>query len=102
MKNVLDNIKYSGYYNPISGTMRSQDLLPALLELAYIVQPHVFHAESIPDGVFDDEDHSWWDDVECECLINNTLFDVLNNNAPEGYYFGVSSDDDSLGFWKLS
>jgi len=100
MEIVIDSVKYSGYHNPISGTTRSQDLLPELIKLANIVQPHISHTESIPDGVFDDDDHPWWDDVECECLMNDTLFDVLSDNAPKGYYFGASNND-LLGFWKL-
>lgn len=42
-----------------------------------------------------------WSEEEMEYLLEE-LFDVLNEEAPEGYYFGAHWGDGSdFGFWPI-
>lgn len=90
----------------ISGTHRSQDLIPVFIEairdtIEYaqlIIQPFGI----IPGDAYENDDHEYWDSEECLYLLNETLFDILNDYAPEGYYFGSHPGDGSdYGFWEI-
>jgi len=96
-------------YGTIShGTMRTQDLIPAFLDAlsevhleAYeqlMVQPF----GPIPAYVQDEGDDSeWWQSDDAQWLLES-LFDALNEAAPEGYYFGAHPGDGSdYGFWQI-
>jgi hypothetical protein len=91
-----------------SGTMRPQNLIPAFLDAveayapdhytAIMVQPFGF----IPSYVQDEGDDSdWWDSEEASWKLDE-LFDILNEAAPEGCFFGSHPGDGSdYGFWQF-
>jgi len=91
----------------IRATYRSQDLLPAFLDLLRELDPVSYSAWvtstwSIPPAYVADEgdESAWWESEDCSNCIE-TLFDQLNACAPEGYYFGAHPGDGSdFGFWK--
>lgn len=89
----------------IRGTLRNQDLIPALLDelrdrdpTAYaqmVMQPFGI----IPSYALEDEDSEWWDSEEA-CWLLEEVIDALNDCAPEGYHFGPHPDDEEVfGYW---
>lgn len=81
-------------------TMRPEDLIPAFLEEAYSLHATDAEAKDLGDirkrtkapGYYDTEDAVY--DLE-------QLFDLLNEAAPAGYYFGSHPGDGSdYGFWQ--
>lgn len=102
----------------IYGTMRPEDLIPAFMDQISLMIEHGHPTIEPKDGqeavqavgaihaglgaieraaehpeYFESEDASW--DLE-------TLFDILNSLAPEGYYFGAHEGDGSdYGFWEV-
>lgn len=102
------------------GTLRTQDLLPkfmAALETAdpegeltvvleykalwgaasvlatYTTLPYA-NAEDVLEAI------GFWDSQQVEYMLNERVFDLLNEVAPEGTYFGTSEGDGaSFGFW---
>jgi hypothetical protein len=95
----------------IHATLRTQDLIPALLvelrchnparaeELSKVVP----HEELLQDdGMTLNEDHPWWDSEDAMSLLNEDLFDALDACAPEGVYFGaIEGDGSDFGFWEI-
>lgn len=87
-----------------SGTLLAEDLIPAFLNAlknlnykeyqSFIAWPYQLLERMPPKG------DSWWESEEAMDILND-LFDTLNNNAPEGYYFGtLEGDGAAFGFWK--
>ena len=82
------------------GTMRPQDVLPALLDAlaehdldAYTQCMHI-----IPAHATEDNNAAWWTEEAPEHV--EALFDALNDCAPVGLYFGAHPGDGSdYGFW---
>lgn len=93
----------------IHGTHRPQDLIPKFLELVKEQAPSEYVAlmatpfGPIPAYVADEGDGSeWWHSEEASIVLEE-LFDILNEVAPEGYYFGAHSGDGSdFGFWEIN
>jgi len=94
----------------IHATLRPQDLIPAFIEelkrldrrkLVSIFENEEREVGHLLLGTMGiDEDHEWWDSEDCACLLNETLFDALNEYAPVGCYFGAHFGDGSdFGFW---
>ena len=78
------------------GTMRVRDLVPAFLA----VLPEDMVPEGVVGRVKDGGDEYW----ESEQVVWDLeeLFDLLNDLAPEGCYFGSSEGDGSdYGFWEI-
>ena len=92
----------------IHGTFRACDLIPAFLvaiantsEYAQIVQTNDWNLKVIFDCLANDQDERWESD-DMSYFLNETLFDILNDYAPEGYYFGAHPGDGSdFGFWVI-
>jgi hypothetical protein len=105
---IEQEIRRSGSCVVSSATFRPQDLLPkflnalkALSEPAFtqLVAPSAGRLP-FPSDALADERHEWWGSEECACLLNEELFDALNEHAPEGYCFGSSEGDGAcFGFW---
>jgi hypothetical protein len=91
----------------IHGTLRTCDLIPAFLGALRDVAPDHYAGYvvapfgPIPAHVQDAGDSSdWWDGDDAYALLEE-LFDILNDHAPEGYYFGAHPGDGSdFGFWR--
>ena len=103
-------MKTEQYIGSIShGTLRTCDLIPAFLDAveqfapahyeALMVQPFSF----IPAYVQDEgEDSEWWNSDEAAEKLEQ-LTTILDENAPEGTYFGAHEGDGSdFGFWPLN
>lgn len=84
------------------GTMRPHDLIPVFLDTLVRVAPA--HAHQLPAGLvhaaLDASSYStWWDSEEASDLLHR-LFDMLDEHAPEGHYFGAHPGDGAdYGFW---
>ena len=95
----------------IRATLRPQDLLPAFLECLRFTceRPDLATAinfaipTDVTEALLNGEDsHPWWDSEECSFILNEDLFDLLNDFAPEGSYFGAHPGDGSdFGFWPV-
>ena len=94
-----------------SGTLRPQDLIP---DFVYVIrdtpeyQQIAFHPnlswelKVIFDPTAYNDDDERWDSEEISYFLNEELFDILNNYAPEGYYFGSHPGNGSdFGYWKI-
>lgn len=89
------------------GTLRNQDLIPAFLDVLRVVAPDHYAGllaqpfGPIPSYVQEEGDNSsWWDSEEAVWLLGE-LFDILDQHAPEGCYFGAHPGDGSdFGFWE--
>lgn len=82
------------------GTMRPQDVLPALLDALreYDEDAYSQCLNLIPAHAAEDEYAEWW--VEEAPGHVESLFDSLNDCAPSGLYFGGHPGDGSdYGFW---
>lgn len=92
----------------IHGTLRACDLVPAFLEViantpeyAQIMQTNNWNLKVIFDPSAGDNDERW-ESEDMSYFLNETLFDILNLYAPEGYYFGAHQGDGSdFGFWVI-
>ena len=85
---------------------RTQDLIPAFIELLEEVNPRA-HAQlivnnAVPAYVYDEGDNcKWWDSEDASWLLNETLFEALNDGAPDGFVFGAHEGNGSdFGFWE--
>jgi hypothetical protein len=90
------------------GTLRPQDLIPAFLDAVQEYAPSHYEGMMvagfgpIPSYVMDEGDDSpWWQSEDAGFLLES-LFDILNEAAPEGVYFGAHPGDGSdFGFWEI-
>lgn len=110
MNAVEQAIEKYGCCTVSEATLRSQDLLPKMLDALKEVAPEAHQQlmvpacgfAAVPAHALEDEDAEWWDSEECSWLLNETLFDALNEHAPEGYCFGSHEGDGAcFGFWKI-
>jgi hypothetical protein len=91
----------------IHGTLRNQDLIPAFLEVVLQLDPDTPMAlintmhPCVPQYAQEDDDHEWWY-TETAYWVLEQLDEVLNEYAPDGYYFGAHEGDGSdFGFWRI-
>jgi hypothetical protein len=86
----------------IRATMRTQDLIPAFLGVIKDTMEYVQMMDYVPAYAMEDDEADWWDSEDAVYFLNETLWDVLNNYAPDDYYFGSHEGDGSAyGYWKF-
>ena len=99
----------------IWGTMRPQDIVPALLRACRSHTAPGSEARRRCDRISDNvaqlrlvdstglnliEDHPWWASDECH-EVTSDLFSALDDLAPDGVYFGAHPGDGAdFGFWN--
>lgn len=92
------------------GTMRSCDLIPRFLDVIKDTPEYAqimlsinganWNLCVITDAGASDNDERWESD-DISMFLNESLWDVLNSYAPDGYYFGAHPGDGSdYGFWN--
>jgi hypothetical protein len=89
------------------GTLRPRDLIPAFLDAVQEYAPAHYEGmmasafAPIPAYVMDEGDDSdWWNSEDAGFLLEE-LFNILEEAAPEGMYFGAHPGDGSdFGFWE--
>ena len=69
------------------GTMRTQDLIPAFLDVIRDTPEYVQVMNAIPAHAMEDKEADWWNSDDAAGLLES-LFDTLDSYSPEGYYFG--------------
>lgn len=83
------------------GTMRTQDLIPAFLDVIRDTPEYVQVMNATPAHAMEDKEADWWNSDDAAGLLES-LFDTLDSYSPEGYYFGAHLGDGSdYGFWKM-
>lgn len=101
-------LERSGCVTVSNATMRAQDLLPKFLDALKVLAPEAHQQltmpgagfSAVPDHALEDEDAEWWRSEDCGYLINEVLWDALNEHCPEGFYFGSHEGDGACyGFW---
>lgn len=89
-------MKHAELGTVISGTMRTQDLIPAFTEKL----KELDEAGEYTDLIHDCEHYKKFTPEEQACMLNEELFDALNNFAPPYCHFGSNPGDGSdYGFW---
>lgn len=92
----------------IHGTMRTVDVIPALMETLEKHNPErariiLDKERGLADALTDlkaGETSPWWDSEEAVVILNEDLFEAMREIAPEGHWFGSHPGDGSdLGFW---
>lgn len=89
-------------------TMRLQDLIPTFMDTLKRLWHNrwldlICEYPSLRKAVeeFDEKD-PWFESEEATCLLNEDIFDALNECAPEGCYFGSHPGNGSdYGFWPV-
>ena len=92
----------------IRATHRTQDLIPAFLNVLKELAPENYQQlmipgvgfPAVPAYAYDDLDGEWWDSEEASDLVQE-LMDVLDDHGPEGCTFSAHPGDGSdFGFWE--
>jgi len=74
------------------GTLKPEDVLEALYDTAYNLLCDLSRIPE-PDAIESDETRGY---------VIDELFDLLNDVAPPGYYFGsLEGDGADFGFWPV-
>lgn len=73
-------------------TNRPEDLIPALLTELFKVDPK--QAARLLNEIFADLPESYLRSEPADLILHD-LVDLLDANAPSGYYFGVTEGDSS-------
>lgn len=93
----------------IHATMRPCDLIPAFLEAIRDTAEYAQIMQSIngtnsnmrviTDADVSDQDERW-DSEDISFFLNETLWEIMESYAPEGYYFGSHPGEGSdYGYW---
>jgi len=84
----------------ISATLREQDLIPAFERVLDIAGVEYDRPATV-DKLLLDQPLTDEEMEEVGFYLNETLFDLLNEIAPEGTYFGSHPGDGAdFGFWE--
>ena len=91
------------------GTMRPQDILPAIMDVLKEYHPEAY--QLVTDTIseeFDvtyvelcrDETHQGWWSVNQWWLLDGFVWPAMDDIAPDGHYFGAHPGDGAdYGFW---
>ncbi len=83
-------------------TLRPQDLIPVFLTVIKDTAEYVQIMNFVPAHALEDDEAEWWESEDASYFLNETLWDILNLYAPDGYYFGNTEGDGSdFGYWKF-
>ncbi len=103
---ILPNATPAEPGSVIHGTMRNQDVIPALMETLKRCDPKTAKRlldnnkklkQALRSG---DGNDPWWDGEEATMLLNEDIFDAMQGIAPKGHLFGSHPGDGSdYGFW---
>ena len=86
-------------------TMRNCDLAPAFLAVLeeYVPDEHTKLLAECPEVVAAMEtgdDAEWWDSEEATLFVAETLWEAMDEIAPDGHYFGAhEANGADYGFW---
>nr|DAE30325.1 MAG TPA: hypothetical protein [virus sp. ct5rm7] len=81
------------------GTMRTQDLIPAFMDIIRDTPEYIQMINIVPAYAMEDKEADWWNSIEATEFLES-LFDILDIYSPEGYYFGTHPGDGSdYGYW---
>jgi hypothetical protein len=86
------------------GSLKSNHIVRSCLPILreYSLELYQEIRLQIPDEAMKDGDHAWWYSQDCAWIVNEDLFEAMNEIAPEGYYFGAHPDDGAdFGFWEV-
>ena len=82
------------------GTMRTQDLIPAFMDVIRDTPEYVQTTNIIPAHALENKEADWWNSNEATEFLES-LFDILDIYSPEGYCFGAHPGDGSdYGYWE--
>jgi hypothetical protein len=86
-----------------SGTMRTDDLIPAFLDTVGSLDPDVENRIKAEFAIGDVDDYRTWVEehpTDAQEMLEE-LFDILGEYAPTGYYFGSHPGDGAdYGYWQ--
>lgn len=83
-------------------TMRTQDLIPVFMDVIRDTPEYVQVMNFVTAYASDDDTAEWWNSDDAICLLES-LFETLDNYAPEGYAFGAHPGDGSdYGYWQIN
>lgn len=93
----------------IHGTHREEDIIPACMHLLFALDRdrarQLWQKEpKLLEALCDKEagiENDWWQTEDCFLFMAEDLFDIMQEYAPEGYYFGSHIGDGSdFGYWQ--
>lgn len=88
----------------IEGTMRAEDLIPTFISTIRTIDPEMENPLrlaliDLENNMLEMGEEYFRDEISTFDL--DYLFDMLNQYAPDGYYFGAHPGDGSdYGFWE--
>ena len=93
----------SKYLEPgqvIHATLRSEDLIPAFVDALDGIELEEDERITLDTIKRDMQRPGFYENGDAEWVLNEVLFDLLNNHCPEGHYFGNTEGDGSdFGVW---
>ena len=88
------------------GTMRTQDLIPAFLDVIRDTPEYVQVMNAIPAHAMEDKEADWWNSDDAAGLLES-LFDTLDSYSPEdgiriGQIYLARAESRKLRYWAIS
>lgn len=83
-----------------SGTMRTEDLIPAFLDVLMMHAPARYAELSADEPTWGDADDDYADPEDASAWLNDVLWPAMEELAPPFAYFGASEGDGACyGYW---
>ena len=93
-----------------NATLRAEDLVPAFLDALEEISD-AGHKKAVDelenmgyslDDAYEEDSELYQSALEVGWFLSEVLFELLNEYAPEGTYFGSNPSDGALfGFWEF-